>query len=229
MSEQRHILITGISRGLGQALVEEFAQLGHRLTGCARSTDGIRTMSGRFGSPHRFQVVDVADEQQVARWASRVLSDSEAPDLLINNAAVINANAVLWETHPQEFSRVIDINVKGVFHVIRYFVPAMIARGSGVIVNFSSGWGRSTSPQVGPYCTSKWAIEGLTRTLADELPYGMAAVPLNPGIIDTEMLRSCFGDNAGEYPTPSTWAAKVAKFLLDLGPEDNGDALTAPN
>ena len=229
MSEQRHIVITGVSRGLGLAMVEEFARLGHRLTGCARSEESVRALNGRLGAPHRFQTVDVADEKQVATWAKRMLADSEAPDLLINNAAVINANAVLWETPPHEFSRLIDINVKGVFHVIRYFVPAMIQRGSGVIVNFSSGWGRSTSPQVGPYCTSKWAIEGLTRALADELPYGMAAVPLNPGIIDTEMLRSCFGDNASSYPTPQTWASKVATFLLDLGPEDNGDPLTAPS
>lgn len=229
MSEQRHILITGVSRGLGLAMVEEFARLGHRITGCARSEESIRALSGRFGSPHRFSPVDVADEKQVANWANRMLLDSDPPDLLINNAAIINANAVLWETPAEEFSRVVDINVKGVYHIIRHFVPAMIQQGKGVIVNFSSGWGRSTSPQVGPYCTSKWAIEGMTRALADELPYGMAAVPLNPGIIDTEMLRSCFGDNASSYPSPKAWASKVATFLLDLGPEDNGDPLTAPS
>jgi NAD(P)-dependent dehydrogenase (short-subunit alcohol dehydrogenase family) len=105
----------------------------------------------------------------------------------------------------------------------------MVKRASGVIVNLSSGWGRSTSPQVGPYCTTKWAIEGLTRALADELPYGMAAIPLNPGIIDTDMLRLCFGSSASSYPTPESWARKAAPFLLDLGPEDNGDPLTAPS
>lgn len=225
---QRHVLITGVSRGLGMALVQEFTRLGHRVTGCARTAANVKLISGRFGAPHRFDVVDVSDEQQVAKWATRVLADSTAPDLLINNAAVINPNAVLWETSSEDFSRVMDINVKGTFHVIRYFLPAMVQRGSGIIVNFSSGWGRSTSPQVGPYCASKWAIEGLTRALADELPYGMAAVPLNPGIIDTDMLRSCFGEGASSYQTPETWAAKVTPFLLELGPEDNGDPLTAP-
>lgn len=229
MNQQRHILITGTSRGLGLALTEEFVRLGHYVTGCARSIDGIRALTGRFASPHRFQVVDVADEQQVAAWASRILSETDPPDLMINNAAVISPNAVLWETRADEFARVVDVNIKGVYHIIRYFVPAMIQRGSGVIVNFSSGWGRSTSPQVGPYCASKWAIEGLTRALADELPYGMAAVPLNPGIIDTDMLRSCFGDNAAAYPSPANWAKKAAPFLLELGPEDNGDPLTAPS
>jgi NAD(P)-dependent dehydrogenase (short-subunit alcohol dehydrogenase family) len=79
----------------------------------------------------------------------------------------------------------------------------MIRRGSGVIVNFSSGWGRSVSAEVAPYCASKWAVERLTRALAEELPSGLAAVPLNPGIINTEMLQSCFGADAQNYPEPA--------------------------
>src|SRR5262249_6905750 len=110
--------------------------------------------------------------------------------------------------------------------VLRCFLPAMIERGSGIIVNFSSGWGRSTSAEVAPYCATKWAMEGLTRALAQELPQGMAAVPLNPGIIDTDMLRSCFGRSAGDYPTAEEWAEYAVPFLLQLGPKDNGKALT---
>ena len=104
----------------------------------------------------------------------------------------------------------------------------MVAAGRGVVVNFSSGWGRSVSPEVAPYCTSKWAIEGMTRALAEELPVGMAAVPLNPGMIDTAMLRSCFGAGAGAYPAPREWARRAAPFLLDLGRKDNGRPLTVP-
>ena len=106
----------------------------------------------------------------------------------------------LWKVAADEFDRVVDVNIKGVANVIRAFVPAMIEREGGVIVNFSSGWGRSTAPEVAPYCATKWAIEGLTRALAQELPTGLAAVPLNPGIIDTEMLRSTFGGRAGAFP-----------------------------
>ena len=93
----------------------------------------------------------------------------------------------------RNFPQVIDVNLKGMANVIRHFVPAMVKNKSGVIVNFSSGWGRSTDAEVAPYCATKWAIEGLTQALAQELPPGMAAVPLNPGIINTGMLRSCFG------------------------------------
>ncbi len=96
------------------------------------------------------------------------------------------------------------------------------------MVNFSSAWGRSTSPEVAPYCATKWAIEGLTRALADELPPGMAAIPLNPGVINTDMLQSCFGDSASAYPTAQQWAERAVPFLLGLGAKDSGQALTVP-
>jgi NAD(P)-dependent dehydrogenase (short-subunit alcohol dehydrogenase family) len=95
-----------------------------------------------------------------------------------------------------------------------------------VIVNFSSGWGRSTGAEVAPYCATKWAIEGLTQALAQELPAGMAAIPLNPGIINTDMLQSCFGSSAAVYPTAREWAKRAVPFLLGLGPKHNGQSLT---
>jgi NAD(P)-dependent dehydrogenase (short-subunit alcohol dehydrogenase family) len=102
----------------------------------------------------------------------------------------------------------------------------MVAQKKGVIVNFSSGWGRSSSPQVAPYCATKFAIEGLTQALAQELPEGMAAVALNPGVIDTDMLRSCWSDGAASYQKPEAWAKVAAPFLLQLGAKDNGRALS---
>jgi NAD(P)-dependent dehydrogenase (short-subunit alcohol dehydrogenase family) len=97
-----------------------------------------------------------------------------------------------------------------------------------VIVNLSSGWGRSSAPEVAPYCATKWAIEGLTRALAQELPRGLAAVPVNPGVIDTDMLRSCFGASASDYPSPERWAQAAIPFLLQLGPKHNGNPVTVP-
>jgi NAD(P)-dependent dehydrogenase (short-subunit alcohol dehydrogenase family) len=126
----------------------------------------------------------------------------------------------------EEFDRVLDVNVKGVANVIRHFVPAMLARKSGVIVNFSSHWGRSAQVEVAPYCASKWAVEGLTVALAHELPRGMAAVPLNPGVIDTDMLRSCFGDKASRYPTPEEWVEYAVPAILALHARDNGKPAT---
>jgi NAD(P)-dependent dehydrogenase (short-subunit alcohol dehydrogenase family) len=227
-TSQRTILITGVSRGLGRALTEEFIRLGHVVIGCGRSEKEIAQLQKQFPSPNDFAVVDVADDSQVAAWAKQVLQSRVAPDLLLNNAALINRNAPLWEVPAQEFSDVIDVNIKGVANVIRHFAPAMIKQGRGVIVNFSSGWGRSTDAEVAPYCATKWAIEGLTQSLAQELPPGMAAVPLNPGIIATDLLRSTFGGSASSYPAPLDWAKTGAPFLLKINSADNGRQLTVP-
>jgi NAD(P)-dependent dehydrogenase (short-subunit alcohol dehydrogenase family) len=218
----RGIVITGVTRGLGRALAERFRDLGHTVCGCGRTTGTILQLRQAFGPPHEFDAFDIADNEQVGAWAQRLLATHGAPDLLLNNAALINANAPLWQVPREEFDRLIDVNIKGVANVLR----AMVARKQGVVVNFSSGWGRSTSPEVAPYCASKWAIEGLTLALAQELPQGMAAVALNPGIIDTDMLRSCFGSNAGDYPAPKEWAREAVPFLLKLGARDNGQSLT---
>lgn len=222
----RTIVITGATRGLGRAMTDGFAEGGHTVIGCGRSGSIITQLQASFGQPHRFDMVDVSSDAAVSAWADAVLKSHGPPDLLVNNAAIINHNAPLWEVSAEDFSRVIDINIKGVVNVIRHFVPAMIEKRSGVIVNFSSGWGRSTDAEVAPYCATKWAVEGLTQSLAQELPPGMAAVPLNPGIIDTEMLRSCFGGASSSYPSPAEWAKRAVPFLLRLNAKDNGRPLT---
>ena len=102
----------------------------------------------------------------------------------------------------------------------------MVAAKKGVIVNLSSGWGRSVSPDVAPYCATKFAVEGLTKALAAELPEGMAAIPLNPGVIDTDMLRQAWSDGAGSSPKAEAWAKTAAPFILGLGPKDNGKSLS---
>lgn len=221
-------MITGVTRGLGRAMAEEFARLGHTVVGCGRSYKEIEKLRKRLGEPHDFYPVDVAEDEAVKSWASVVLTTLGPPDLLLNNAGVINRNARLWELEAREFDAVVDTNLKGVANVIRHFVPEMVKRKRGVIVNFSSGWGRSTDAEVSPYCATKWAIEGLTQSLAQELPSGMAAVPLNPGIIDTDMLRSCFGGSASSYPAPDEWAKVAVPFLLKLAAGDNGKQLTVP-
>ena len=222
-SSPKTIVITGVTKGLGRALAEWYMANGHTVVGCGRSAE-ILEMRFTYPAPHDFAVVDVTIENKVALWAEKTLAAHGAPDLLINNAALMNNPAPLWKVSADEFNKLIDVNVKGVATVIRHFVPAMVARKSGVIVNFSSGWGRSTSPEVAPYCASKFAIEGLTQSLAQELPAGMAAIPLNPGVIDTDMLRQCWSDGASSYPKADAWAKIAAPFILKLSAKDNGRA-----
>lgn len=220
------IVLTGVTRGLGRALAHEFIAAGHTVIGCGRSGDAIFDLRMEFQAPHDFSVLDVAQDSKVSIWAAKVLENDSPPDLLINNAAIMNRLAPLWEQEDREFTRLVDTNIRGVQNVIRHFVPSMVQRKRGVIVNFSSGWGRSVAPEVASYCMSKWAIEGLTKALAEELPAGMAAIPLNPGVIDTDMLRSCWADGASAYPKAEAWAKVAAPFILGLGPKDNGRSLS---
>ena len=225
----RLILITGCSKGLGFSMVRSFAALGHTVIGCARSAPAISALQKEFPAPHSFAVADVTDAAAVETWAAQVIASHGAPDLLLNNAAVIHPNAPLWKVPADRFNRVIDVNVKGLANVLRSFLPAMVKAKKGLIVNFSSGWGRSTSPEVSGYCASKYAVEGLTASLAQELPGGMAAVALNPGVINTEMLQDCFGkESASHYPSAEEWAKRAVPFLLKIGPKDNGHPLTVP-
>ena len=225
---QRRIVLTGVNRGLGRAMLEGFAKAGHVVWGCARNPEQIAELSEQFPAPHRFDALDVADEEAVSAWADSVLSRCGVPDLLINNAAVINTNENLWQVPPKAFHNLIDVNINGVYHVLRAFLPAMIEEGNGVIVNLSSGWGRSTSPHVAPYCASKFAIEGMTRALSQELPPGMAAIPLSPGVVNTDMLQSSFGASASECASPAAWARTAVPFILKLNSEHNGESLTTP-
>lgn len=222
------ILLTGASRGLGRAMTGRFAAQGHEIIGCATTEAGVANLKAKLGAPHRFDVVDVADDAAVAAWAKSLDAATRPFDLILNNAALMNDLAPLWNVSAAVMKRLFEVNVLGTANVIRHFVPPMVAKRRGVIVNFSSGWGRSTSAEVAPYCASKYAIEGLTLALAQELPKGMAAVPLNPGVIDTDMLRVCFGRNAASYPGPDRWSDRAVPFILSLGARHNGQSLTVP-
>jgi NAD(P)-dependent dehydrogenase (short-subunit alcohol dehydrogenase family) len=226
MPRGRIIVVTGATRGLGRELTARFAARGHTVLGCGRSASRVARLENEHPAPHCFQAVDVADAGVVAAWAAEMIAGHGPPDLVVNNAALMNRQAPLWEIAAEEFGELMDTNVDGTVNVIRAFLPAMIAAGCGVVANLSSGWGRSASPGVAPYCASKFAVEGLTRSLAQELPSPLAAVAVSPGVVDTDMLRLAWGESAASCPTCAEWGPRAAAFFLALGPCDNGRSLT---
>jgi NAD(P)-dependent dehydrogenase (short-subunit alcohol dehydrogenase family) len=127
-----------------------FAADGWVVSGCGTDAAALQSLAGQLGLDHSTHACDVTDPAAVEGFAAAVTERFGAPDILLNSAATINPNKPLWEVSADEFGRVVDVNLKGVHHVIRAFVPGMISRGKGVVVNFSSGWGRSTSPEVAP-------------------------------------------------------------------------------
>ena len=222
------IVLTGCTRGLGRAMVDFFAASGLIVHGCGTNRAVIEKLRVEHPAPHTFSVVDLKDDMAVARWAEEVLKRG-TPHFLINNAACIARNASLWDLEACEIDAVVDVNIKGTINTIRHFLPAMIEAGAGIVVNFSSGWGRSTSPDVAVYCASKFAIEGLTAALAQELPPGLAAIALNPGVINTDMLASCFGSEASSYPGSEEWIKLAGPFIMRLKESDNGKSLSVPS
>lgn len=228
----RTVLITGAGKGLGRALALELAKKGHTVIGCARTQDRLNSLQSELSDPnspsdkHLFLSADVRSNGSVEELARVVMEKKGVPDIIVNNAGTINRNNRIWEVPEEEFDTVIDTNVKGIANMLRHFIPLMLVRKQGIIVNMSSGWGRSGAALVAPYCASKWAVEGLTRSVAKELPDGMAIIALNPGVINTDMLASCFGNSASGYQAPEAWALKAATMILNLTAADNGASLT---
>ncbi|KAM7482008.1 hypothetical protein LguiB_006591 [Lonicera macranthoides] len=212
-ARSRTVLITGVSKGLGKALALEIAKRGHTVIGCSRSQDKLNSLQAELSSSsqpessasssdkHLFMPVDVRSNSSVEELARAVMEKKGVPDII----GTINQNNKIWEVPVEEFDTVIDTNIKGIANMLRHFIPLMIEAKQGIIVNMSSGWGRSAAAQVAPYCASKWAVEGLSRSVAKELPSGVGIVALNPGVINTDMLASCFGNSASLYQTPESW------------------------
>jgi len=222
------VVITGCTRGLGRAMIPRFIDAGWQIAGCGRNESQVADLSRQIPAPHLFQPCDVSLESDIAAFCAAILKQFGPPDLVLNNAAIINPNAPLWETSAGDFSRIIDINVKGPAAMMRHLLPAMLKRGSGVIVNFSSGWGRCTAADVAPYCATKYAIEGLSLATAQDTGGKVAVIPMNPGIIDTDMLRTTFGGEAGGFPDADDWAKRAVPYFIKLGTKDNGKPLTVP-
>ena len=203
----------------------EFNKRGWKVAGGARHAEALEQLEKEIGDLCFFQAFDVSKSEEVENFAQSVEEKLGVPNLLVNNAGIINKNAPLTQISPEEFASVLSINLGGIHNMIRSFVPRMEKRGNGIIVNFSSYWGQSTAPEVGPYCATKWGVEGLTRSLAQELSQGLATVAFNPGIINTDMLRSCFGDGASSHENPANWARYAVDRLEKIGLPDNGQTI----
>ena len=219
------VCISGCSKGLGRAMAIEFHSRGWRVAGGARNAEALEKLDKEIGDLCFFQAFDVSKSGEVENFAQSVEENLGVPDLLVNNAGIINKNAPLTQISPEEFASVLSINLGGIHNMIRSFVPRMEKQGHGIIANFSSYWGQSTAPEVGPYCASKWGVEGLSRSLAQELPSGLTSVAFNPGIINTDMLRSCFGETATSYEKPESWVKKAVNALERICPSDNGKTI----
>lgn len=204
--EGTRVLLTGASRGIGAALAHALRAEGCEVIGVARS-----------GGPglSRCDVSDPAQVEALRRTTGPV-------DLLINNAAVIHRPAPVVDVPLEEWRRLFDTNLFGVIAMVQAYLPAMDDRGSGAVVNVSSGWGRFAEARQAPYCATKFAVEALSQALAQEVSPGVAVVAVNPGVVATEMLSVCFEGEVSAYTPAEECADAFVRMLRRLGPGWNG-------
>lgn len=217
-------IVTGASRGIGRATAIELARAGASVLLTARSLGEIEATAAEIraeGGRAEALSVDVTNYAQVAAAVARAQAAFGGLDIVVNNAGLIDPIARLEASDPEGWGRVIDVNVKGVYHAMRAAAPVMRAAGGGVIVNISSG--AATSPLEGwsHYCASKAAALMLTRSGDKELSEaGVRVVGLSPGTVATEMQRSIKASGVNpvsqldwEAHIPPDWAGRAVVYL----------------
>jgi 3-oxoacyl-[acyl-carrier protein] reductase len=231
----RIALVTGASRGIGRAIALAYAAEGAHVVLAARSTDALAELAGDIESKGREALAVTADfsrEADIAALAAATLERFGRLDILVNNAAIIHPPTLLVDFDPALWRTVIDVNLVAPALLTKALLPAMIAQGSGRIINISSIGGRKGSHRRSAYRASKAGLINLTESLAAEVhEHGIAVTCICPGGVDTEGMREAY-DSRGRADNPDLMdpaeIADVAVFLAsDAASSITGTAIDA--
>ncbi len=189
----RFVVVTGAGSGIGRELALHAARRGATLSLCDRDEAGLQQtvdLVRKSGGKAEGHVVDVSDAEQMAAFGKTTLEQFGTPDLLINNAGIALIGGIL-DTTTTDWERLVGVNILGVAHGINAFVPAMVERGSGHVVNVASAAGLLANPQLGAYSATKHAVVGLSEALRMELaPRHVGVTAVCPGIINTAITHN---------------------------------------
>ncbi len=182
--ENKRVVVTAGAAGIGRAIAEAFYQAGARVHVCDVDANGLNDLAEARPEIGRSRA-DVADPDQVARLFEEARAGLGGLDVLINNAGIAGPTGSTEDCGIEDWRRTLGVNLDGAFHCLRHAIPLIKAAGAGSIVNLSSTAGLFGYPLRAPYVASKWALVGLTKTLAIELgPFGIRANAVCPGSID---------------------------------------------
>jgi len=165
----RHAVITGGATGLGYAIAQRMLASGASVTLWDRDSAALAKACAALGAKATSVVVDVADIGAVTAAVAQTAVHASAIDVLVNSAGVTGPNVKLWDYPADEWQKVMQVNVNGLFHCCREVVPQMRARNYGRIINIASVAGKEGNPNASAYSASKAAVIGLTKSLGKEL------------------------------------------------------------
>jgi NAD(P)-dependent dehydrogenase (short-subunit alcohol dehydrogenase family) len=224
-------VITGAGRGIGAAIAETLAEMGATTVLCGRTpaplgdtADKIR----RGGGKAEPQTCDVSDLASVEALAKQVEKAQGRVDILVNNAGIAAFSNPLHELPPQEWDAVLNTNLRGVYYCIRSFAPMMIRARAGQIVNISSLAGKNALPNGAAYAASKWGMNGLTYSVAEELrEYGIRVSVVCPGSVHTDLSPHA-GKDPGRMLQPKDVAHVVAMLVTQAPQSFASEVLLRP-
>ena len=205
-------LVTGGGRGIGAAIALKLASLGATTIVCGRTLARLQHTAGQIrsaGGQGEAMACDVADWSSVAALAEKIQTTFGRLDILVNNAGIGSFSGPLHTMPPEKWDPILNTNLRGVFYMIRAFAPILIAGGGGDIVNISSLAGKNALPNGAAYSASKWGLNGLSYSVAEELRgHNIRVSVICPGSTHTE-----FSPHEGKSPDKM------------LAPEDIGHAV----
>jgi 3-oxoacyl-[acyl-carrier protein] reductase len=224
-------VVTGAGRGIGAAIATSLARLGAHAVLCGRTVSAIQATAAAIASEGGASTAvecDVTDLRSVESMAARIEDLFGRLDILVNNAGVGGGNSPLHELAPEVWQQVMNTNLRGVYYCIRSLAPVMIRRRSGHIVNVSSLAGKNPLPNGAAYSASKWGLNGLTYSVAEELRvHNIRVSVICPGSVHTE-----FSPHPGKSPDrmlqPSDVAHAVAMIVTQAPQSFASEILLRP-
>lgn len=221
--QDKIVLITGASSGIGSACAKEFAKLKCNLILVSRRIEKLQQLADSLITEHQIKVlnykVDVRNFNEVQKFYDELPNDWKQIEILINNAGLARGLEKFYEGNVEHWNEMIDTNFKGLMYVSRVVVPQMVQRESGHIINIGSTAGHDTYPMGNVYAATKFAVKSLSQSFRiDLLDKGIKVSSVDPGMVETEFSLVRFSGDQER-------AKKVYQGLNPLLPEDVADAV----
>ena len=214
-------VVTGAGRGIGAAIARRLAALGASVVLCGRTLSplqGTAQAISKTGGKSDVVECDVTDLRAVEQAAARVQDSWGRADILVNNAGIGGFGGPLHQLPPDEWEHILNTNLRGVYYAIRAFAPMMIEARRGHIVNVSSLAGKNALPNGAAYAASKWGLNGLTYSAAEELrTHNIRVSAVCPGSVDTSLSPHA-GKDKGKMLRPED-VAHAVEALVTQAPQ----------